>query len=143
MTAFFNSSIIITLLLFIAMLIMDFIGFKTRASRNKKNITEINSSLGPMEGALLGLLSLLLAFTFNLSASRYDSRRQTIIDEANDIGTALLRTDLYPDSTKKILRADFKEYIEARIEYFEVGNEEKKIQAALNRSSLISKKDME
>ncbi len=140
MTGFLNTTVIVTILLFIGMLIMDFVGFKIRSNRNKKNITEYNTGLGPIEGALLGLLSLLLAFTFNLSADRYDARRQTIIDEANNIGTALLRANLYPDSVKNLLKTDFKQYIEARINYYDVGNDEDKIQAALNQSSFISQK---
>ena len=140
MSAFFNSSILISLILFIGMLLMDFAGFKLRLNRNKKNITDTHTGLGPAEGALLGLLSLLLAFTFNLSASRYDARRQTIIDEANNIGTAILRTQLYPDSTRDYLKTDFKKYVEARIKYYETGNDEEKTQAALSNSSLISQR---
>src|SRR5678816_1444230 len=45
---------------------------------------------GPVEGSLLGLLALLLAFTFSMSASRYDARRAVLIQEANAISTACL-----------------------------------------------------
>ena len=62
------------------------------------------------------------------------------MDEANDIGTALLRTGLYPDSIEKLFKADFKEYVEQRIKYYEVGDDEVKIQEALNQSSIISKR---
>ncbi len=89
---------------------------------------------------MLGLLSLLLAFTFNLSASRYDARRQLIIDESNNIGTVLLRTDLYPDSIRNFLRAELKQYVEARINYYQDGNDEEKIQATLRQSSLLSQR---
>lgn len=140
MSQFFNSSILISILLFIGMLLMDFAGFKLRLNRNKKNNVDSHTGLGPAEGALLGLLSLLLAFTFNLSASRYDARRQTIIDEANNIGTAILRTQLYPDSIRDYLKTDFKKYVEARIAYYETGNDEEKTQAAQNHSSLISQR---
>ena len=140
MKGFLNINIFITVILFIGMLLMDFVGFKIRSYRNSKNITEYNTGLGPIEGALLGLLSLLLAFTFNFSASRYDARRETIISEANDIGTAVLRTNLYPDSVRKLLKADFKQYIEARINYYEVGADENKIQSASDKSALISQK---
>ena len=140
MQGFLNINILITIILFVGMLLMDFVGFKVRGYRNKKNITVYNTGLGPIEGALLGLLSLLLAFTFNFSASRYDARRQTIISEANDIGTAMLRTNLYPDSVSKLLQADFKQYIEARISYYEVGNDEDKITLASNKSSILALK---
>jgi hypothetical protein len=43
-----------------------------------------------------------------MSGERYDTRRKIIIEEANDIGTALLRSDLYPDSTRTLFRSDFR-----------------------------------
>ena len=140
MNAFLNTTIVISILLFIGMLLMDIVGSNIRRYKSRKNIVENSAGLGPIEGALLGLLSLLLAFTFNLSASRYDARRQTLIDEANAIGTAIMRLNLYPDSVRSHLKADFKLYLESRIEYYEVGNDENKIQAALIRSSLISQR---
>ena len=56
------------------------------------------SDLGAINGTLLGLLGLLLAFTFGMASSRYDTRRQLVIEEANDIGTVILRTDFFPDT---------------------------------------------
>jgi len=141
MAAFLNNStILISVILFFGMLGMDYFGFKIRLNKNKRNGLENNNGLGSLEGSLLGLLALLLAFTFNLSASRYDDRRQAIVDEANGIGTALLRTELYPDSIKILFKADFKKYIEERINYYEVGDNETKIQDALSRSSVISER---
>ena len=39
--------------------------------------------------------------------------------EANDIGTAILRSDLYADSVREGFRADFKNYLEAVIDFYE------------------------
>ena len=49
-----------------------------------------------MEGVIFGLLSLLIAFTFSGAASRFERRRDLIVQEANAIGTAYLRIDLLP-----------------------------------------------
>ncbi len=132
------SALVVALLLFAGMLLMNYFGARIRARRNKAGAGENDLGLGPLEGALLGLLALLLAFTFNLSALRYDARRQAVVDEANNIGTALLRADLYPDSVREAFRADFRAYIEARILYYEAGTDEVKISAALNHASAIS-----
>ncbi len=43
------------------------------------------------------------------------------INEANAIGTAMLRTSLYPDSVQLLLKTNFKLYLEQRIAFFEVG----------------------
>jgi len=84
------------------------------------------------------LLFFLLAFTFGMSGSRYDSRRTIVVEEANDIGTAILRSDLYPDTERTLFRKDFKEYVEARIQYYEVGPDVKGILKADSLSQAIS-----
>jgi fumarate reductase subunit C len=69
----------------------------------------VDDTLNPIEGSLLGLLALLLAFTFSMAASRYEARRNVMLTEANDIGTVVLRCDLYPDSTRHNLRMYLKD----------------------------------
>lgn len=44
---------------------------------------------GYLLSATLALLGLLIAFTFSLAISRFDARRQLVVNEANAIGTAL------------------------------------------------------
>ena len=56
--------------------------------------------VGPVEGAVFGLLGLLIAFTFSGAASRFDARRQLIVEETNNIGTAYLRLDLLPSDAR-------------------------------------------
>lgn len=128
---------VIALLLFILMLISSFLGKSTgNYIRNKKNNEE---KLTETSG-LVALLFFLLAFTFGMSGDRYDTRRKIVIEEANDIGTALLRSDLYPDSTRTLFRKDFKEYVEARISFYQVGADVKGILKADSLSQVISSK---
>ena len=61
---------------------------------------------------------MLLAFSFSLATAFLGIRREIIIDESNNIGTAILRSDLYSEAERQLFRADFKQYIEARIDYF-------------------------
>src|SRR5678810_830263 len=68
------------------------------------------------ETATLGLLALLLAFTFSQSLQRYDSRSDQVVDEANAIGTAYLRIDLLPPSLRDEVRALMREYVNQRVE---------------------------
>ena len=94
--------------------------------------------IGPLEGALLGLLSLLLGFTFSQSASRYDSRRALIVQEANDIGTVILRCDMYPDSIRAQYRKSLEQYIEVRIAYYDATDETEIKQLLFNGEKIIS-----
>jgi len=76
------------------------------------------AGLGVVEGALLGLMGLVIAFTFSGAASRFDARRNQIVEEANDIGTAYLRIDLLPEAARPQLREDFRLYVDSRIETY-------------------------
>ena len=74
--------------------------------------------------ALYALLCFILAFTYNMSESRFEKRKTHIVEEANAIGTALLRCDLYEDSTRSVLRKDFYHYVQARIDFYEAQRNE-------------------
>lgn len=109
--------------LFAGILFTYYIGVKIARYINRKNPDAKADGIGPMEGALLGLLSLLLSFTFSMSASRYDARRAFIVQEANDIGTVILRADLYADSVRIQFRNDLHDYVETRISYYDATDE--------------------
>lgn len=96
-----------------------------------------HSGIGAVVGSLLGLLALMLAFTFSLSSNHYDRRIQVINQEANNIGTAILRADLYPDSVRKAFRKDFRLYLDTRIEFFEAGIDVKRARATLDSSAIL------
>jgi hypothetical protein len=71
--------------------------------------------VGAVEGAVFGLLGLLIAFTFSGAASRFDARRQLVVEEANNIGTAWQRLELLPSDASGELRELFRQYLDARI----------------------------
>ena len=81
-------------------------------------------------GSLLTLLGLLLAFTFSMAINYHGMRKDVIVQEANDIGTAILRADLYRDNERNLLRAEFKKYVDARVDYFNAGTNLEKVVAA-------------
>jgi hypothetical protein len=86
----------------------------------------------------LGLLALILGFTFAMAGSRYDSRKDNLIEEANCIGTAFLRSDVYPDSLKNEFKKDFEAYIKSRRGYYLLDNDEAKLMVSLRESAAIS-----
>ncbi len=96
------------------------IGHQVGLYRNRSE-HEKEGSVGGMVGTTLGLFAFILAFTFGLSASRYDSRRQTVLDEANALGTLYLRADLLPEQRDEI-RALIRQYVDVRLEAVRSGN---------------------
>lgn len=113
-------ALVVSLVLFVLLITSYILGYKLRMFMITKNTTQTFGELGAVNGALLGLLALLLAFTFSMANERYNQRRALVIEEANAIGTAILRTDIYPDSVRQILRSHLKDYVEARIAFYKV-----------------------
>lgn len=74
-----------------------------------------NSGQGPIEGAVFALLGLLLAFTFSGSTARFDTRRQLIVQETSAVQTAWLRTELLDSHARDTLRAELRNYVDARL----------------------------
>jgi hypothetical protein len=101
---------ILAVSLFFAILILTQVG--RAISRRQKASSHPN--LGIIDAAVFGLLGLLVAFTFSGAASRFDARRQLIIQEVNAIGTAYLRLSLLPSQAQAELRDDFRQYVQAR-----------------------------
>ncbi len=95
------------------------------------------SSSGLLDGAVFGLLGLLIAFTFSGAASRFDHRRELVIEEANAIGTAYLRLDLLPVETQPALRALFRQYLDARLDMIQKLPDMKASHAAIAQANTL------
>ncbi|MEO8146534.1 MAG: hypothetical protein ABI723_02800 [Bacteroidia bacterium] len=131
-------ALMIAAMLFLLLILANGLGFRIRKMQLKKNQDQLPDWSDSLEGSLMGLMALILAFSFGIAASKFDARREMIVQEANDIGTALLRCDLYPDSTRNLLRADFQKYVEARISYYDAGDDSLRIKAALKEADRYS-----
>ena len=70
---------------------------------------------GYILSGILGLLALLIAFTFGLALDRHETRRELVVVEANALGTAWLRTGLL--ANPEPLRAALREYTRSRVDY--------------------------
>jgi hypothetical protein len=71
-----------------------------------------SKGLGAIEGAIFGLLGLILAFSFSGALTRFDARRHLVVEEANDIGTAWLRVALLPADAQPPMRDLFRRYLD-------------------------------
>jgi hypothetical protein len=133
-----TSSFTISGFLILAMIILYYSGFRVKAKKTAKQTGQPDEGFGAIEGSLLGLLALLLSFTFGMASSRHDSRYQVMIQEANTIGTAILRADFFPDSERLVLRHHFKDYVEARIAQYDAGIDPEKNRSAAEQTGVIS-----
>ena len=74
--------------------------------------------------SVLGLLALLVSFTFSMSLSRYDSRRELVVAEANAIGTTALRVQLLDANARSELEPLMRAYVAERIVYGKASTEQ-------------------
>jgi hypothetical protein len=95
------------------------------------------SNFGVVEGAVLGLYGLLIAFTFSGAAARFDVRRQQITEEANAIGTAYLRVDLLPAESQPAVRDLFRKYLDSRLETYRTALSRSEFKTGLARSATV------
>jgi hypothetical protein len=65
--------------------------------------------------AILGLLALLLGFTFSLGLNRYEARRAMVVQEANAIGTTWLRAQLLEEPNRTVMSGLLRAYVDARL----------------------------
>lgn len=100
--------IIVSLVLFAAALIGQYVG--RLESRRIGDTTEI----GLVQTNLLGILGLLLGFTFAVSSTRYDQRRVLAIDEANALGTTFMRAQMLQEPYRTRLSDKLHRYIDLR-----------------------------
>lgn len=107
-------SLITCIVLFLAMLGGLEVGRRVRI----RSAGERTDGAGAIDGAIFGLMGLLVAFTFSGAASRFDSRRQLIVEEANDIGTAYLRVDTMSPSNQPVMRDKFRQYVQSRLDFY-------------------------
>jgi hypothetical protein len=75
-----------------------------------------HETAGVVQGALLGLVGLLLAFGLSMAVGRYESRRALVVQEANDIGTTYLRAQLLAEPERSRSMELLEEYTDAAIE---------------------------
>ena len=90
-------------------------GYRLGSYRHRQAGHEKEAPVGAMVGATLGLLAFMLAFTFGMAASRFDTRKQLVLDEANAIGTTYLRAAMLQERRDEI-RALLRSYVDARLE---------------------------
>jgi hypothetical protein len=109
------------------------VGARARVRRGGEGIVEP----GAIQGAMLGLLGLLLAFTYSLAASRQDARRGLVVQEANAIGTAYLRTGLLPEPHRGELQAILRQYADSRVVPDEIMQDPVKLAEAVRRSEQV------
>jgi len=95
------------------------------------------ASTGAIDGAVFGLLGLVIAFTFSGATSRFEARCLLMDKEANAISTAWLRLNLLPESAQAPLRDKLRQYLDARLDAFHKVPDMTAVRAELARAAAL------
>ena len=106
----------IALVLLASLAICLEVGHRLGRARAHETTDATREHINGIQAAILGLLALLLAFTFSLALQRFDNRSDAVVEEANAIGSAFLRADLLPPPLRDEARAALGSYLDARVE---------------------------
>jgi hypothetical protein len=123
--------------LMVSMLVLMEAGRRIGRRRTSTDPDGGSAGAGAVSAAVFALLGLLVAFTFSGAAARFDSRRQYVVEEANDVGTAWLRLDLLPEAAQPPLRALFRAYLDSRLETYRLVPDMAAVEAELGRSAAL------
>lgn len=128
--------LLIAILIFATLVIAEFHGSYLRKWLQKKRRTSDTEATGIdyVLTSVFALLGLLIAFTFSLTLDRYETRRDLVVQEANAIGTAHIRSAFASDIHRVELRNLLETYAEKRLAY---GN------APLNKRTKIAQDSAE
>lgn len=108
--------LVLTILFVVTSEIFFKVGARARARKSSKITSESISDLVPT--SILGLLALLLGFTFSMAITRFETRKNLVLKEANAIGTTYLRTELLPQNAQDKVKSLLKEYTALRVDFF-------------------------
>lgn len=85
------------------------------AARHLRQGAEQTMDTGAIQGAMLGLLALLLGFSFGGASSRFVERQDLVVADANSISTAWLRAGMLEGAAVDDVRGELERYLEQRI----------------------------
>ena len=123
--------------LFAGIILMIELGRRAGVHQRARIMEGGAAGIGAVEAATFGLLGLLIAFTFQGALARFDGRRELIVQEANNIGTAWLRIDLLPASAQSGMRELFRQYLDSRLETYRKIPDMVAVNAELDRTARL------
>lgn len=109
------------------------LGLRCKADNDEASTSHLNL----LQSALLGLLALLLGFTFSMSISRLETRKLLVLEEANAIGTTYLRSHFLAEPLRGEVADLLRQYVAARLEHHRAGIDPVLLKAARDKGAEI------
>lgn len=103
---------------FVGSLLALHLGRQLGLRYRRRGAAEGMGGLGTVEGALFGLMGLLLAFTLSGALQRFDDRRQLVLQELTTAATAYDRLGVFQGSAAHDLQQKLRDYVLARVNLY-------------------------
>src|SRR5262249_27283101 len=105
----------------VALILLAIIGAATAAGFGlgrylREHEAKLREPFGVLQGALLGVVGLILAFGLTLAVGRYEDRRAATVAEANAIGTSYLRAQLVAEPPRSRSLALLRRYTDQALQ---------------------------
>ncbi|OYU77811.1 MAG: hypothetical protein CFE32_04270 [Alphaproteobacteria bacterium PA3] len=110
---------LVAIILLTGLAMFEFFGRALRRllQRRAKQASDRGEGIDYLLSSVFALLGLLIAFTFGMALDRYESRRDLVVQEANAIGTAHIRTAFAAEPLRTQLREQLEAYAANRLAY--------------------------
>lgn len=129
-----TSEALIAVIMMVLLIAATEAGFRAGVKAHSKINEAAKSPVGIISGAILGLLALLLGFTFAMAQSRFELRQQLVMQESNNIGTTYLRSRLLPEPSRTEVARLLRPYVDARLDFYRAGQDQTRLQEVDNRT---------
>jgi hypothetical protein len=124
-------------LIFLVSIVLLFVASEAGRLLARRINTRDDNTSATLEAAVLGLLALMISFTFAMALSRFDARRDALLNEANAIGTTALRARLLPAPHNTESLNLLREYTQLRLDAARKVRSTAELNAVIDRSNAI------
>ncbi|MCL6698302.1 hypothetical protein LZ496_05840 [Sphingomonas sp. NSE70-1] len=125
---------------FASLLVASLIGYGFRRLERRLTVRAEepeHSQESYLVGGMIGLMALLLAFSFSIALERFDERRHLVVQEANAIGTSYLRAQMLDEPHRSRLSSLLVAYTDNRIRLASIPPDQLTTQLAINDKLLV------
>jgi hypothetical protein len=121
---FYVWSALLTISYFLVILALVEVGRRRGAARLQLDPKHGLAGTGAVEGPVLGLYGLLIAFSFGGAMERFNERKNLVIEEGHIVSTAWHRLDILPPAEQPAIRDVFRSYLAERFATFRISGED-------------------
>ena len=109
-------------------------------SRRREPQEAEKSSLNFATAGMVGLLAFLLGISLSMASGRYEARRNSVLAEANSIGTTWLRAGMVGGAEGQAIQRTLRDYTRLRINTINGGETPDEVDRMYARTSAVSKR---